>query len=165
MDSYGYAYSGLLGTYLVIELIIAVIMIVSWWKLFEKAGKPGWASIIPFYNIYIMLEIAGLQWWWLLIIIFLPFIPIIGLIVEIGVWFYVNLKFVQSYGKDTGFAIGAFFLPFIFYPIMAFNKDINYVGPAGQGEVDQILNQMKSNPDQNQQEQQSTENPQDTQNQ
>ena len=125
-------------------------MIVALWKLFEKAGRPGWAAILPFYNIYIMLEIAGLQWWWLLLIIFIPLIPILGLLIEIGIWFYVNLKFVQSYGKDTGFAIGAFFLPFIFYPIMAFSKDTNYVGPAGQQEVDQILNNMTNKSDQNQ---------------
>ncbi len=149
MYSYGYN-SNLLVTYLIIELIIAVIMIVALWKLFEKAGRPGWAAILPFYNIYIMLEIAGLQWWWLLLIIFIPLIPILGLLIEIGIWFYVNLKFVQSYGKDIGFAIGAFFLPFIFYPIMAFSKDTNYVGPAGQQEVDQILNNMTNKSDQNQ---------------
>ena len=73
------------------------------------------------------------------------------MLIVIGAWFYINLKFVQSYGKDVGYAIGTYFLPFIFFPIMAFNKDINYIGPAGQGDIDEILNNMKSTSNQSQQ--------------
>jgi hypothetical protein len=53
-----------------------VLMIASVWKVFTKAGQPGWAAIIPFYNLYIMVKIAGKPGWWTLLIIFLPLIPI-----------------------------------------------------------------------------------------
>ncbi len=143
----GYSdYSGLfafIGAYSLIILIIAIINIVALWKLFTLAGKPGWAAIIPIYNLYIMLEIAGLQWWWLLIILFGGLIPLLGLLIVLAAGFYVILKFVQSYGKDVGFAIGVFFLSFIFLPILAFSKDTKYVGPAGQAEVDQLINKVQ----------------------
>ncbi len=142
-DTNSSAFFAFIGAYIIIFLIIAIIEIIALWKLFEKAGKPGWAAIIPIYNIYIMLEIAGLQWWWLLILLFAYLIPVIGLLIAAAAGFYIILKFVQSYGKDVGFAIGAFLLGFIFLPILAFSKDTQYIGPAGQKEVDQIIENIQ----------------------
>ena len=87
----------------------------SLWKIFEKAGQPGWASIVPFYNLYIMLQICNKPIWW--IILFL--IPIVGLV------FYVllNVAFAEKFGKSVGFAIGMCFLPFVFLPMLAFGDD------------------------------------------
>jgi len=95
-----------------ISLAFVVLMIVSVWKVFTKAGQPGWACIIPFYNVYIMLKIAGKPGWWL-VLFFIPIVNIvIGIIALIG--------FANNFGKGGGFAVGLLFLPFIFYPILAF---------------------------------------------
>ena len=100
-------------------LAILLLIIVSLWKIFEKAGKPGWASIVPIYNIIVMLEIVGKPVWWLLLL----FIPFVGLIVSIMLVFELAKKF----GKGGGFALGLVLLPIIFYPILAFG-DAKYEG-------------------------------------
>lgn len=108
---------GVLGT--LIWLAVAVLMIASMWKLFIKAGQPGWASIIPFYNAYVFLKIAGKPGWWL-ILLFVPILNVIfGIIALAG--------FAQNFGKGAGFIIGMIFLPVIFYPILAFG-DARYLG-------------------------------------
>jgi hypothetical protein len=100
-----------------IGLAIIVVMVVAIWKIFEKAGKPGWASLIPFYNVYIMLEIAGKPGWWLVLYL----IPVINLIMMI----IVTIAFAAKFGKSGGFVAGLILLPFIFYPILAFS-DASY---------------------------------------
>lgn len=101
---------------------ILALMIASFWKVFTKAGKPGWASLIPIYNIVVMLEIVGKPVWWLL----LMFIPIVGLVI----WIIVLHNLSLSFGQGTGFTIGLIFLGIVFYPILAFG-DAQYVGPGG----------------------------------
>jgi hypothetical protein len=102
--------------------VVAVICIVAIWRIFEKAGKPGWAAIIPIYNIIILLEIVGKPWWWL----FLFLIPVVNMI--FAVWIPNLLS--KSFGKSEGFTVGLVFLGFIFYPILAFGN-AEYKGPAG----------------------------------
>ena len=87
--------TALLSTYMILILVIAVIMIVANWKVFTKAGKPGWASIIPLYNMYVMFEIAGMNGWMFL----LTFVPIANIIIQIML--YLNLA--KKFGKSTGF--------------------------------------------------------------
>ena len=106
-------------TTMIVYLAILVIELVSMWKLFEKAGKPGWAAIIPIYNVLVMLEIAKKEWWYLL----LMFIPIVNFVIAI----IVTIAFVKAYGKDTGFAVLTIFFAPIMYPILAFG-DSKYVG-------------------------------------
>ena len=106
---------------LLIQLAIVVVVVASLWKIFVKAGHPGWAAIIPIYNIFIMLKIAGRPWWWLL----LMFIPIVGLVIAI----MVSVDLAKSFGKGVLFGIGLALLSFIFYPILAFG-DAEYQGPA-----------------------------------
>ena len=103
-------------------LVVWVLIIISFWKIFEKAGKPGWASIIPIYNIIILLEIIGKPWWWLLLLL----IP--GVNIIFGIWMF-NLLSI-SFGKTEGFTVGLVLLPFIFLPILGFGEDL-YKGPAG----------------------------------
>ncbi len=103
-------------------LVVWVLIIISFWKIFEKAGKPGWASIIPVYNIIILLEIIGKPWWWLLLLL----IP--GVNIIFGIWMF-NLLSI-SFGKNEGFTVGLVLLPFIFLPILGFGQD-SYKGPAG----------------------------------
>lgn len=104
-----------------IYLAFIVLLVVSLWKIFVKAGRPGWESLIPFYNFYIQCEFTGVKNWWL---IFIPFVNI-----------YIAIKSVlalaKSFGKDIGFAIGLIFLGFIFYPILGLG-DAKYIGPDGQ---------------------------------
>ena len=97
---------------MLIGLAIAVIMVASMWKIFVKAGKPGWAAIIPIYNLIVLLEIAGKPLWWFILFL----IPIVNLIVAIMVVASVARKF----GKGIGFAIGMLVLAPIFYPMLAF---------------------------------------------
>lgn len=102
---------------------LAVLMIASFWKLYEMAGKPGWACIVPIYSQLTLLEIVGKPWWW----IFLMLIPYVNLIWNIWT---LNL-FVKSFGKTEGYTIGCIFLPLIFIPMLAFSKDTQYVGLNG----------------------------------
>ncbi len=105
-----------------IIIAVVILMIASHWVIFTKAGKPGWASIIPIYNFWVQLEIIGKPWWWILLLL-IPFVNIV-----IGVW-AINLL-SKSFGKTEGFTVGLIFLPFIFYPILAFGE-ATYSGPAG----------------------------------
>ncbi len=102
--------------------VVMILVIVALWKVFEKAGKPGWAAIIPIYNIIVLLEIVGKPLWW--IILFL--IPLVNII--FGIWATNLLS--KSFGKNEGFTVGLIFLPFIFYPILGFGS-AKYEGPAG----------------------------------
>lgn len=106
--------SAILGTYAILVLVIAVIMIVANWKIYTKAGKPGWASIVPFYNMYVMYEIAGMNGWMFL----LTFIPIVNIVIQIML--YLNLA--KKFGKSTGFAIGLILLNPIFILLLAFGN-------------------------------------------
>ena len=90
------------------------------WKIFVKAGKPGWAAIIPFYNIYVELEILGLPWWFLL----LMFVPVANIVISIMIIFGL----AKVFGKSIGFGFGMHFLSFIFIQILAFS-DARYEGP------------------------------------
>lgn len=106
-------------TYMIIVLVISVISIIANWKIFTKANKPGWASIIPFYNMYTQFEIAGMNGWMFLLL----FVPIVNVV--IAIMLYVNLA--KAFGKSTGFAIGLVFLNFIFTLILGFGS-AEYVG-------------------------------------
>jgi hypothetical protein len=102
-------------------LIIAVITIVGKWKVYEKAGKPGWAAIIPVYTWIVMLEIVGKPIWW----IFLFFIPCVNIVFMIWT---INLL-SKSYGQTEGFTVGLVLLGFVFYPILGFGN-YQYLGPS-----------------------------------
>ena len=91
---------------------IIVFMIVSVWKMFEKAGQPGWAAIIPIYNIIVMLQVAKKPVWWIL----LYFIPVVNIIVAV----LVALALAERFGKSALFGIGILFLAIVFIPILAF---------------------------------------------
>ena len=89
-------------------------MLASMWRVFEKAGQPGWAAIVPIYNVYIMLLVAGKPGWWLLLML----IPFVNLIIEI----MVVVGIAEKFGKSGGYAVGLIFLPFIFFPMLGFGS-------------------------------------------
>jgi hypothetical protein len=114
--------TGALIFIILVSLAIAAFYLYCNWRLFQKAGREGWESIIPIYSQYVMLKFVGKPGWWLL----LYFIPIVNIIFII--WTYNMLS--KSFGKDEGFTVGLLLLGFIFLPVLALG-DSRYVGPYG----------------------------------
>lgn len=104
---------------MIVYAAIIILIIASMWRVFTKAGKPGWAAIIPIYNIVVLLQIAGQPLWWLV----LCFIPIANIFALFAIQFGV----AKAFGKGIGFGVGLALLGFIFYPILAFG-DARYQG-------------------------------------
>lgn len=102
-----------------IYLVILVLVLVGWFKIFEKAGKPGWAAFIPIYNLIVLLEIVGKPLWW--IILFL--IPLVNFVVLI----IVMIELAARFGKDALYGLGLTFFGFIFGPLLGFS-DAQYKG-------------------------------------
>ena len=113
---------------ILVLLIIGVVVfiIASMWKVFEKAGQPGWAAIVPIYNLYIMTKIGGKPGWWVLLML----IPIVNYVII--VWLYNMIS--KSFGKDEGFTAGLVLLGIVFWPILGFG-DAKYQGPYGDPEA------------------------------
>ena len=103
----------------VCEGLFVLLMVAAMWKIFAKAGQPGWASIIPIYNWIVWCKIVGRPLWWVLLL-FLCF-PIFFIILSIDL--------AKSFGKSTGFAVGLILLSPIFFPILGFGS-ATYQGPS-----------------------------------
>lgn len=102
--------------------IVSIFFVVTYWKIFTKAGQPGWAAIVPIYNLYVMMVIVsrmGIVWF------VLCFVPI--------VWFVPPLvlpfKMAEAFGKSAGFGVGLLLLPVVFLPMLAFGS-ATWVGAA-----------------------------------
>ena len=109
---------------IIFGLLIALLIIVAMWKVFTKAGQPGWASIIPIYNLYIWCKIVGRPWWWILLML----IPLVNFIICI----ILCIDLAKSFGKGVGFGLGLAFLGIIFFPILGFGS-AQYQGPVAGG--------------------------------
>lgn len=107
----------------VFGLLVLVVYVAAGWKLFEKAGKPGWAAIVPIYNAIVLLEIVGKPIWWIILLI----IPCVQIIASL----LVCISLAKSFGKSDVFGI-LLWLPtgIILFPMLAFG-DAKYVGPQG----------------------------------
>lgn len=97
-----------------IYLAVLLLVIASMWKVFTKAGKPGWAAIVPIYNTIVLLEIVGKPTWWIILLL-IPFVNIIVLLIVIN-------ELSKSFGRGVGTTLGLIFLGFIFWPILAFGS-------------------------------------------
>ena len=117
-DTYAAEGPGLL--FWLVWCVVVIFEIAAIWIVFAKAGKPGWAAIVPIYNGIVILQIAGRPLWWFL----LYFIPLVNIIIAI----IVMIDFAKSFGKGLGFALGLIFLPIIFFPALAWG-DAQYQGP------------------------------------
>lgn len=102
-----------LGVIGIVYCAILLLLIISMWKIFTKAGKPGWAAIVPIYNIIVLVEICCKPIWWFILLL----IPFVNLIVAIILF----IELAKRFGKGVGFAIGLLLLGFIFFPILAFS--------------------------------------------
>jgi len=101
---------------IIFGIMVTVIEIVGAWFMFEKAGEPGWAAIIPIYNYLIAIKIAGKPWWYILLML----IPVVNL-----VFYIITLDGLsKSFGKGTGFTVGLFFFRFIFIPVLGFGNAV-----------------------------------------
>ena len=100
--------------YVLLFIALVILMVATTWKLYVKAGQPGWASIIPIYNVVVMLKIIRRPLWWII----LMFIPLVSIVMGLVVIY----NFAKVFGKGIGYTLGLLFLPFIFYPILAFGS-------------------------------------------
>ena len=130
--------------FLLICAIVAVIFITLLFyayyafvlaKLFQKAGKPAWAAIVPVYNIIVLLELIGYKWYYVFVFLF-SFVPYVGPVIILLFKITLSLKLSKAYGQSTGFGIGLALVPIIFLSIFAFNNKINYIGPSVNGDID-----------------------------
>ena len=106
----------------IVWLAVVVVMIVGMWKLFAKAGQPGWAAIVPLYNYIVLFRITGKSAWWILGMM----VPLLN--IYVGIRLVFNLASV--FGRGIGFGFGLLFLFPIFVLILAFGDSV-YVGPNG----------------------------------
>lgn len=114
-------FAGIFGSLFYLAFI--VLIVAGMWKMFEKAGKPGWASIIPIYNIIVLHEIVGRETWKIV----LYFVPLAN------IYFFITLyvSLCKSYGKTgLGNYLAMIFLSFIYIPYLGFSSDVRYVGPV-----------------------------------
>ncbi|HEV8285748.1 MAG TPA: DUF5684 domain-containing protein [Chitinophagaceae bacterium] len=109
--------------FIICWLTIYIFLIVAKWKVFVKAGKPGWAAIIPIYNLIVLCQIGGKPGWWVIPSLLVPFFII---------WPYNMIS--KSFGHDEGFTVGLVLLGIVFWPILGFGSS-KYVGPYGNPEA------------------------------
>jgi hypothetical protein len=114
-----------------------VILIIAQWKIYEKAGREGWESIVPIYNIYVLFEICGKPGWWTIFVV-VPCINIVGIVFLIIAY----MELAKRFGKSEGFGLGLAFLGFIFIPILGFS-DVVYTDPNS--EVNNYLEENSMN--------------------
>lgn len=114
--------AALFGGFFFVVMAIAIVTIIAQWKIYTKAGQPGWASIIPIYNLIVLLDIVGKPKWWIILML----IPIVNIFIVL----YVTHLLSLSFGRGIGFTLGLIFLGPIFYLILAFGNE-TYKGPAG----------------------------------
>lgn len=133
-DVLGVAF-GFIGILFIFLLAIIIFMIVVKWKMYEKAGKPGWASIVPVYSTIVLFDIIGYKWYYIFLL-FLGGVPVIGGVALMLFTISYSIKLAKSFGQSTGFGIGLALVNPVFVAIIAFDKDIKYVGQSVNGDID-----------------------------
>ena len=129
------ALGALFAVYLIFMIAIYVVTVVGLWKMYVKAGRPGWAAIIPIYNWWVWVEMIGRPRWWfwaLVASVLLSWIPVVGVI--LGILMFVLylmgcLDMAKAFGRGAGTGIGLWLVPFVFAPILGFG-DAQYLGPV-----------------------------------
>lgn len=139
---YSYEYSstsgsgGGLGVFTLVPLGVTILMLVSMWKMFTKAGQPGWASIVPIYNTIILIKMANLSMIYLLFLC-IPFLNIYAI-------FKIYIEIAHKFGKSSGYGVGMIFLSVIFIPMLAFG-DATYDGITPYSETNNNNNYNNGN--------------------
>ncbi|MGC1419930.1 MAG: DUF5684 domain-containing protein [Acidimicrobiales bacterium] len=108
--------------FFVVVIAVLLFYIVSEWRLFTKAGRPGWAVLIPIYNLYVQIRIAGKPGWWLILYL----VPFVNIIIAL----FVAFGLARAFSKSDAFGVGLWLLSFVFVPILAFGP-AQYRDPSG----------------------------------
>lgn len=124
--------AGGMGALLIVYILLAIVLgipaIAGLWKIFQKAGQPGWAAVVPIYNVIVYLKVVGRPTWWIFFFA-LAFIPFLGAVVSIVLGIILANDLAKSFRKDVGYTVLLFLVPFVGYPLLGFGKD-KYQGPA-----------------------------------
>lgn len=136
-------FAGLLLIIYLISIIGSLISLIAMWKIFTKAGKPGWAVIVPIYNIVVLFEIIELEWWHVLIALFVPFAVFIYIII-------IDIKLAKVFGKGTGFTLLLIFIPVVGQLMLAFgnatyNGQVGYSMNSGMNNTNNMMNNNNTN--------------------
>ena len=114
-------FAALATAYILVVLPILLILIVASWKIFTKAGHPGWAILIPVYNIYVYTKVLSRPKWWILLYFF-AIVPFVGSFAVLFVSIIDSFRLAKLFGKAPVFGVGLLLLPFIFFAILAFGS-------------------------------------------
>ena len=114
-------WAALAGAYVSVLLLLFGPLLIASWKIFTKAGQPGWAVFIPFYNIYVYTQILRRPKWWILLYFF-GFVPFVGSLAVLFVSIIDSVRMAKVFGKSPVFGVGLLLLPFIFYLVLAFGS-------------------------------------------
>ena len=135
-DAIASTLGGALVVAAVILIAILVFMIIAEWKFYQKCGKQGWECIVPFYNRWVYVEMAGLNWWWFLVLIASSIVSLlfgnsdslanIAALATLFGSFVCNYNLAKMFHKGTGFAVLMTIFPVIMFPVMAFGKSYQY---------------------------------------
>ena len=106
-------------------LALTVVIFAGFWKMFEKAGEPGWAGIIPIYNLYILVKISGNAWWWFILLL----VPVVNFFAALK----ISIDVAGKFNRGVLFGLGLMFVSFIFYPLLGFG-DYQYRDTAHSAE-------------------------------
>lgn len=112
MRIFAAATSSATGVVVVLYLAIIIFYIVAGWKVFVKAGEPGWGIFVPIYNLYLICKIAGRPEWWLILF----FIPLVNIVIGL----IIAMDIAKAFSKGPGFGIGLWLLSFVFVPILGY---------------------------------------------
>ena len=114
--------SGAAAVLIIVYVVLFLLFFAGGWRIFTKAGQPGWAILIPFYNVYIMLKVAGRPGWWLLLFL----IPLVNIVVAL----IVSTDIAKAFGQGAAFGIILIFLlGGLGYVILGFGN-YRYLGPV-----------------------------------
>jgi hypothetical protein len=117
----GAVVAGIAGAFFLVVIAVFLFYVIAAWRVYSKAGVPGWGVLIPIYNVYLWCKIAGRPGWWILLF----FIPVVNFIVHL----IVSLDVAKSFGRSGAFGAGLWILGFIFVPILGYGSS-RYVGPS-----------------------------------
>ena len=130
----GSLFIGLFSAYFGVTILIVLVFTIAGWRLFSKAGKPGWAIVVPFYNLYIYTQIIKRPGWWILLYFSIA-IPAVGALGMVFLSIIDQLRLAKVFGRSAGFGVGLLLLGWVFFPILAFSESHNDPNRVVEGEL------------------------------
>ena len=138
--------SGFAIFFALISIAVSIVQTIAIWKIFEKAGKPGWAAIIPVYNLWVFFEIVDIPGPLSLLLVlpiftfYIPVIRVLAMLTMINSGITLSLilciRLPKKFGLDPAFALGLIFIPAVFFPILGFGKS-EYVDKVQDKDLEQ----------------------------